>query len=50
VTDAGQGAFADPPPAQRPISPPPSYGVPAEGGELMPWTFVTEQLSSARNY
>ena len=43
-------AFADPPQAQRPKSPPPSYGVPIEGGELMPWTFVTGQLSSARNY
>lgn len=32
------------------MSPPPSYGVPTEGGELMPWSFVTEQLERARNY
>ena len=47
---AGRGAFAHPPPAERPVSPPPSYGVPTEGGELMPWSFVTEHLEHARNY
>jgi hypothetical protein len=46
----GRGAFARPPFAERPVSPPPSYGVPTEGGELMPWWFVTEQLERARNY
>ena len=44
------GAFADPPDAQRPISPPAGYGVPRKGGEMMPWSFVTGQLESARNY
>ena len=44
------GAFASPPEAQRPISPPASYGVPPAGGEMMPWSFVTEQLARARNY
>ena len=46
----GRGAFARPPFAERPVSPPPSYGVPTEGGVLMPWSFVTEQLERARNY
>jgi len=32
------------------MSPPPSYGVPTQGGELMPWSFVIEQLERARNY
>jgi nitroimidazol reductase NimA-like FMN-containing flavoprotein (pyridoxamine 5'-phosphate oxidase superfamily) len=50
MSGVGRGAFAGPHRAQRPKSPPPSYGVPVEGAELMPWTFVTEQLSSARNY
>jgi nitroimidazol reductase NimA-like FMN-containing flavoprotein (pyridoxamine 5'-phosphate oxidase superfamily) len=44
------GAFASPPQPQRPISPPASYGVPTAGGEMMPWSFVTDQLESAHNY
>ena len=44
------GAFGEPPSAERPISPPPSYGVPAEGGEMMSWEFVVEQLRASRNY
>src|SRR5262245_37389231 len=47
---AGRGAFAHPPQAERPVSPPPSYGVPSEGGEFMPWSFVTGQLARAHNY
>jgi nitroimidazol reductase NimA-like FMN-containing flavoprotein (pyridoxamine 5'-phosphate oxidase superfamily) len=50
VSGTKGAAFADPPQAQRPKSPPPSYGVPTEGGELMSWTFVTERLENARNY
>lgn len=44
------GAFADPPEAERPRSPPPSYGVPVEGGELIEWSFVVGELERARNY
>ena len=47
---AHRGAFAQPPRPERPMSPPPSYGVPTQGGELMPWSFVIEQLERARNY
>ena len=47
---AHRGAFAQPPRPERPMSPPPSYGVPTHGGELMPWSFVIEQLERARNY
>ena len=41
---AHRGAFAQPPRPERAMSPPPSYGVPTQGGELMPWSFVIEQL------
>jgi nitroimidazol reductase NimA-like FMN-containing flavoprotein (pyridoxamine 5'-phosphate oxidase superfamily) len=44
------GAFREPPSSERPISPPPSYGVPTEGGEMMPWEFVVEWLRASRNY
>ncbi len=50
MTGSRRGAFADPHGAERPLSPPPSYGVPTEGGELMPWSFVVEELAKARNY
>lgn len=50
MTGDDPGAFADPPDPERPLSPPPSYGVPTEGGELMPWSFVVAELTSARNY
>src|SRR5262245_756668 len=42
--------FSPVPPAERPVSPPPSYGVPAEGGELVPWSFVSERLRDAGAY
>ena len=48
--DAGTGRFAEVPIAERPSSPGPDYGVPAEGGELMPWSFVEERLTAARTY
>src|SRR5262245_26996081 len=38
------------PPAERPVSPPPSYGVPVEGGELVPWSFVIDRLRDATAY
>ena len=50
MTSSRRGAFAGPPDPERPISPPPSYGVPTEGGELMPWSFVVGELTKARNY
>jgi len=50
VTRGDRGAFADPPDPERPLSPPPSYGVPTEGGELMPWAFVVAEIAKARNY
>jgi nitroimidazol reductase NimA-like FMN-containing flavoprotein (pyridoxamine 5'-phosphate oxidase superfamily) len=52
MTDGGAGAgrFADVPRAERPASPGVDYGVPAEGGELMPWSFVEERLAAARTY
>ena len=43
-------AFRDPGPGERPVSPPPSYGVPAQGGELMTWAWVRERLDPARQY
>jgi nitroimidazol reductase NimA-like FMN-containing flavoprotein (pyridoxamine 5'-phosphate oxidase superfamily) len=43
-------AFADPPPPERPTSPPASYGVPQAGGEMVDWRFVIERLAAARNY
>src|SRR5262249_9708371 len=50
VTRGDRGAFADPPDPERPLSPPPSYGVPTEGGELMAWAFVVAEIAKARNY
>jgi nitroimidazol reductase NimA-like FMN-containing flavoprotein (pyridoxamine 5'-phosphate oxidase superfamily) len=44
------GAFREPPHAERPKSPPPSYGVPTEGGEMLPWEFVVERLRASRNF
>jgi hypothetical protein len=43
-------AFAVVPPAERPDSPPPSYGVPEEGGELVPWSFVIERIRESGAY
>jgi nitroimidazol reductase NimA-like FMN-containing flavoprotein (pyridoxamine 5'-phosphate oxidase superfamily) len=43
-------AFRSPPPAERPASPPASYGVPQQGGELVPWEHVVERLRAATGY
>ena len=43
-------AFRDPPPPERPASPPASYGVPQAGGELIAWDHVVERLTSASGY
>ena len=43
-------AFRVPPPAERPASPPASYGVPTEGGSLVAWEHVLARLRSASAY
>jgi nitroimidazol reductase NimA-like FMN-containing flavoprotein (pyridoxamine 5'-phosphate oxidase superfamily) len=43
-------AFRDPGRGERPLSPPPSYGVPEVGGELMTWSWVRQRLDPARTY
>jgi hypothetical protein len=43
-------AFRHRPEAERPTSPPASYGVPQQGGEMVDWPFVEERLTNARNY
>ena len=43
-------AFRFSPTAERPDSPPPSYGVPADGGDLVPWEHVIERLGQAVAY
>lgn len=43
-------AFRSPPPAERPTSPPASYGVPQSGGELVSWEHVLERLTTASGY
>lgn len=42
--------FAVEPPRERPDGPPPSYGVPREGGTFIEWSTVTERLSNAEGY
>src|SRR6187551_1688349 len=37
-------------PAERPDSPPPSYGVPTDGGSMVPWDHVIERLDEAVAY
>ena len=39
------GAFAVEPPRERPDSPPPSYGVPRQGGEFIEWSHVVDVLA-----
>jgi nitroimidazol reductase NimA-like FMN-containing flavoprotein (pyridoxamine 5'-phosphate oxidase superfamily) len=46
----GANAFRAAPPAERPTSPPASYGVPQPGGELIPWGHVIERLAAASGY
>ena len=43
-------AFRFRPHAERPDSPPPSYGVPTDGGSLVPWEHVIERLGHAVAY
>jgi hypothetical protein len=43
-------AFRIAPPAERPSSPPPSYGVPTVGGTLVPWDHVIDRLKVAAAY
>ncbi len=45
-----RGPFEVPPPPERPQSPPPSYGVPTEGGTLIPWEHVVRRLHEASGY
>ena len=44
------GAFARRSDAERPDSPPPSYGVPTRGGRMVEWPWVEERLREARHY
>lgn len=45
-----RSAFAVEPPRERPDSPPPSYGVPREGGEFIDWSTVLDRLTHAPGY
>lgn len=42
--------FAVEPRRERPDSPPPSYGVPQEGGEFIEWSTVVDRLTNATGY
>ena len=44
------GAFATPPPAERPTTPGPSYGVPRRGGTMVEWSSVVERVRAASAY
>lgn len=44
------GPFAIEPPRERPDGPPPSYGVPREGGTFIEWSTVVERLTTAEAY
>jgi len=46
----GSGPFAVEPPRERPDGPPPSYGVPREGGTFIEWAHVIERLTTAEAY
>lgn len=43
-------AFAVEPARERPDSPPPSYGVPRQGGEFIEWSTVLDRLTNASGY
>jgi Pyridoxamine 5'-phosphate oxidase len=45
-----QGPFATEPTRERPDGPPPSYGVPREGGEFIEWAIVIERLATSEAY
>jgi hypothetical protein len=49
VVDA-PGALSSPPPHERPATPDKDYGVPATGGEFIPWEHVVERLAAAKGY
>jgi hypothetical protein len=42
--------FEREPTPERPASPPPSYGVPESGGQLVDWSHVVERLTAATAY
>lgn len=44
------GTLATPPPAERPDTPGPDYGVPATGGAMVEWNHVVDRLASADAY
>jgi len=44
------GPFAVEPPRERPDGPPPSYGVPPQGGEFIDWSVVIDRLTAAEAY
>lgn len=44
------GPFAVEPPRERPDSPPPSYGVPREGGDFVEWSTIIDRLTDAPGY
>lgn len=50
MTGAPIHALREVPPAERPVTPGASYGVPADGGELIPWQHVAERLRAADAY
>ena len=44
------GPFAVEPPRERPDGPPPSYGVPREGGTFIEWVEIINRLTTAEAY
>jgi nitroimidazol reductase NimA-like FMN-containing flavoprotein (pyridoxamine 5'-phosphate oxidase superfamily) len=50
IDPARRGAFAAPPPAGRPTTPGPSYGVPPTGGMMIAWSSVADRLRTATGY
>jgi hypothetical protein len=50
VTTNETGVLARPPEPERPTTPDKDYGVPADGGEFIPWDHVIERLRSASGY
>lgn len=45
-----QGLFDVEPLRERPAGPPPSYGVPREGGTFIDWSTVVDRLTTAEAY
>jgi hypothetical protein len=44
------GSLSSPPQGERPTTPDKGYGVPAKGGEFIPWDHVVERLAAAKGY